>query len=1100
MNNLITWLHISDIHFHANSEWQAAPARAALLKYLGELFDNDESLYPELIFCTGDIAFGETGSSSLSEQYKQAECFFDELLVTCSRNGAPLTKERLFLVPGNHDINRRTINGDAQDSLILKSKVSREHIGKINQRFESFSIEVKEAMTRLDEYSSFISEYLPEQHDNDGRNNYTRIVDINGLKIGIAGFNSAWSCSGLEDDRHLWLAAKWQFNNAKTALESTDLRIGLIHHPEDWFNEAERDIVVRRVSADFDFWLHGHSHNAWVEDKKSHITIAAGAVGADHSDEFGINITKLSLADKTGIISLHGFSPRDNDWIIQPIPKNAPRGEWGVELPSYFKDRLEKNDKPCIDPNQCLSTATELPQRKLKIFGRDKWIEKSKQLLLKDLSLLVYGLRGNGKSSVIEALGNEAPLNNKEMLRFQITRHMSVKDVFRQFSSLLEDNSEDPQPPEGSVDEIASELLKSYPNPREAWIWIDRAHQLISNDNFRDKKLRNLLLGMKKAFGKKWSWIFELRERPSKGVFGENFIEVEVTGLDKSSLAELIVSEAPVQNQSDWNYKGNDLKRIYQWLGGGHGNQAHPLAARLMIEVALGLKMPPMQILLRHVGDFELKVEDVLLNDLFTNVLNTEEQKLLQAISLYRKAVPHDHIDELEDSFKVKDAFYGLERRCLISVSADHERYYLHGFILMWLRHGMGYCTRDDEDPELTDILNTKQRNNVQVMQTIIGNCWLSQLRSNRKSRLNIERALEAFYHLTEGGDAKDLQKISVELLGGNFEWAKERISSLTYFLFKNKAPIAKQIEALEYAMVLDPADHKALRFLGECWRKKDGPKSDKALACFEKTWALKPTFSPHLANLGKALLARGEDGARNFLKQFVEIEKSSPRVLDDHVIAIQCNCLEKLNKKDEARSIRLNHIALKSTNAAFYADEANSLLALDKSNEALIILDLADKNGCGNDYLVSIRTLIIKKAGDSEAASTMRQSRIKAGSSNSAFYADEANFLLDINDKKGAIEVLDSAVRNGCDNDFILSIRATALDRLGKYEEAEIIRMEKISTGSSVSVFYNDMANILISKNDVQGAIDILDLAVKNLAVDAYSYSLRSKANKMIS
>ena len=47
-------------------------------------------------------------------------------------------------------------------------------------------------------------------------------------KVGIAGFNSAWSCAGLEDDRTLWLAAEWQFNSIKddftTSIRASVLR------------------------------------------------------------------------------------------------------------------------------------------------------------------------------------------------------------------------------------------------------------------------------------------------------------------------------------------------------------------------------------------------------------------------------------------------------------------------------------------------------------------------------------------------------------------------------------------------------------------------------------------------------------------------------------------------------------------------------------------------------------------------------------------------------------------------------------------------------------------------------------------------------------
>lgn len=67
---------------------------------------------PDLIFCTGDIAYGETHCSPLAEQYQEAQAFFDELLKVCGQNGKTLEKNRLFVVPGNHDVNRNSINNE----------------------------------------------------------------------------------------------------------------------------------------------------------------------------------------------------------------------------------------------------------------------------------------------------------------------------------------------------------------------------------------------------------------------------------------------------------------------------------------------------------------------------------------------------------------------------------------------------------------------------------------------------------------------------------------------------------------------------------------------------------------------------------------------------------------------------------------------------------------------------------------------------------------------------------------------------------------------------------------------------------------------------
>ena len=136
MRNSLTWLHISDIHFTPSTEWRDSAPRRGLLDLLQSKFATDASLRPDLIFCTGDIAFGETTASPLADQYKQAEAFFDELLAACSPGEDPLPRERLFAIPGNHDVNRGSINDDAQATLTRWAGEARKHVGPINQRVE----------------------------------------------------------------------------------------------------------------------------------------------------------------------------------------------------------------------------------------------------------------------------------------------------------------------------------------------------------------------------------------------------------------------------------------------------------------------------------------------------------------------------------------------------------------------------------------------------------------------------------------------------------------------------------------------------------------------------------------------------------------------------------------------------------------------------------------------------------------------------------------------------------------------------------------------------------------------------------------------------
>jgi predicted phosphodiesterase len=329
----LNWLHISDIHFRQKSEWRDSQVHTAFLKYLKELFHAGASR-PDLVFCTGDIAFGGTRTAPMTEQYETAARFFGQLREVCGTDGIPLPSERLYIVPGNHDVNRASINSDAQSALTAWAANAREHIGKINQRFNDKPREFDDTILRLSEYQQFVSQQLPHQADQEGRAVYARTVECNGLNIAICGFNSAWTCAGPEDDRNIWMAAEWQLNNAARITSNADVRIALMHHPVDWFNVGDREVAKRRITGEFDFFLHGHTHEAWVEPNPNCITISAGAVAADQADEFGFNLVSLNFAEGKGVVSLHTKASKTNDWVIQPVPQHAPDGRWRLDLSS----------------------------------------------------------------------------------------------------------------------------------------------------------------------------------------------------------------------------------------------------------------------------------------------------------------------------------------------------------------------------------------------------------------------------------------------------------------------------------------------------------------------------------------------------------------------------------------------------------------------------------------------------------------------------------------------------------------------------------------------------------------------------------------------
>jgi len=102
MAKSLGWLHLSDLHFLSASNWRDSPV---LRKLQADIADRrKDGLRIDLVLCTGDIGFGEKSSEPLVSQYAVAKEFFDRVLAVCE-----LPADRLFLVPGNHDIDRSKV-------------------------------------------------------------------------------------------------------------------------------------------------------------------------------------------------------------------------------------------------------------------------------------------------------------------------------------------------------------------------------------------------------------------------------------------------------------------------------------------------------------------------------------------------------------------------------------------------------------------------------------------------------------------------------------------------------------------------------------------------------------------------------------------------------------------------------------------------------------------------------------------------------------------------------------------------------------------------------------------------------------------------------
>src|SRR5579871_2900678 len=116
---LFGWIHISDIHFghgDAGYGWDQELVMGALRR---DIAARPAPVRVDAIFVTGDIAFSGAGRSP--DEYAKAKKWLLE-----AGHAAGVGPESIFLVPGNHDVDRGVDGRSEELGRLVKALRSRE--------------------------------------------------------------------------------------------------------------------------------------------------------------------------------------------------------------------------------------------------------------------------------------------------------------------------------------------------------------------------------------------------------------------------------------------------------------------------------------------------------------------------------------------------------------------------------------------------------------------------------------------------------------------------------------------------------------------------------------------------------------------------------------------------------------------------------------------------------------------------------------------------------------------------------------------------------------------------------------------------------------
>ncbi len=299
----LTWLHLSDWH-QGEKDFDRQIVLDALIDDIKNRVAIDSNLeHIDFIVFSGDVAF-----SGKSEEYIIAkEQLFEPLLRECK-----IDPEGLFIVPGNHDLDRTQFDRLPQSLANPLESVdeAKKWLSDIERRPDALKI--------FKNFADFVSQYTKQENSNYSN---IRSLTVGGKRIALLGINSAWMCARRKnskneiDDKGVVVIGEPQIYESLRDISEFDIKIAVLHHPFEWLAEFESSQIKRRLISGCNFILRGHQHEPHVELIRSSygdcIIIPAGASFNHRSYANAYNFVHLDLESGEGIIFLRCWNGRD---------------------------------------------------------------------------------------------------------------------------------------------------------------------------------------------------------------------------------------------------------------------------------------------------------------------------------------------------------------------------------------------------------------------------------------------------------------------------------------------------------------------------------------------------------------------------------------------------------------------------------------------------------------------------------------------------------------------------------------------------------------------------------------------------------------------
>ena len=337
----LTLLHLSDLHMRNDEEEKTD--RSVVLDPLLERLEADykNNLRPELVLITGDIAF-----KGIKAEYELALLFLKDLLSVLQ-----LDEDRLYMVPGNHDVMRKEYR--PRDIPIYETnRELNEELANPKHRAD--------LLKGMRDYFEFIQTNFPHMDSKSG--DLVPFVDCfkseTGLCLGLVGLNSAWMCrkrKNDESDSGQIAIGQHQIKSAFKELEErgeVQATVAMFHHPLSWLAHMDRRVCDKFL--DRTIALAGHLHEPGggylhgFTTRMAHIQAGGAYLGSDSNWPSRCHYIGIDFDSRSLRLDFRAFSKSGSVWFVD-AETGGDGGE--AEIPVRFlgvDDNGSKSGAPSL--------------------------------------------------------------------------------------------------------------------------------------------------------------------------------------------------------------------------------------------------------------------------------------------------------------------------------------------------------------------------------------------------------------------------------------------------------------------------------------------------------------------------------------------------------------------------------------------------------------------------------------------------------------------------------------------------------------------------------------------------------------------------------